>query len=289
MIIKNFYDEPTNTLTYLAYDDDSKDAIIVDPVLDYDPKASKANYSSAEELLNFINQSKLKVHYIFETHAHADHLTSAQYLKEKLPNAITAIHENIILVQETFKEVFNFNEAFDTEGEVFDQLLKDGEKLEAGSLKIEVIHTPGHTPACVSYLVNNKALFTGDALFMPDFGTGRCDFPKGSADDLYTSIHEKLYRLPDNIEVYVGHDYQPGGRDLKFKTTIGEEKSNNIQLRTETSRDEFVSFRNGRDKNLEAPKLLLPSIQVNAQNGIFPKADNNGVSYLKIPIKVVES
>jgi len=284
MKVQEFYDEKTNTLTYLVYDPSSKDALIIDPVLDYDPKSSKVQYRSAEELLDEAKKLGLNVHYIFETHAHADHLTSAQYLKEKIPNVVTAIHENIKLVQETFKGVFNFDDSFETEGKTFDMLLKDGEKIEAGTLKIDVIHTPGHTPACVSLLINDQAVFTGDALFMPDFGTGRCDFPKGSADDLYTSIHEKLYKLDDDVDVYVGHDYQPGGRELAFKSNIGEEKEKNLQLKASTSREEYVQFRTERDSTLEAPKLLLPSIQVNAQNGIFPKADKNGVSYLKIPI-----
>lgn len=285
MKIQEFYDEPTNTLTYLVFDEISKDAIIIDPVLDYDPKSSKINYTPVNALLDHINSLKLKVHYIFETHAHADHLTSAQYLKIKIPNVVTAIHENIKLVQQTFKAVFNFDESFETDGKAFDRLLKDGEIVEAGTLTIKVIHTPGHTPACASFVVNDKAVFTGDALFMPDFGTGRCDFPKGSAGDLYTSIHDKLYKLDDHIEVYVGHDYQPNGRKLAFKSTIGEEKASNIQLKSKTTRDEFVRFRTERDATLPAPKLLLPSIQINAQNGIFPKAEGNGVSYLKIPIR----
>ncbi len=288
MQVKDFYDEATNTLTYLVYDPTSKDAVIIDPVLDYDPKSSKIKYDSAKELLNSVQELGLQVHYILETHAHADHLTSAQFLKEKFPQAQTAIHENIILVQKTFKDVFNFDSSFDVEGKTFDRLLKDGEKIEAGVLKIDVIHTPGHTPACVSFLVNDKNLFTGDALFMPDFGTGRCDFPKGSADDLYTSIHEKIYQLSDDVVVYVGHDYQPGGRELKFKSTIGEEKKNNIQLTAVTTREQFVNFRTKRDEKLEAPKLLLPSIQVNAQNGKLPKAESNGVSYLKLPVTVIE-
>ncbi|NCN95577.1 MAG: MBL fold metallo-hydrolase [Bdellovibrionales bacterium] len=286
MRIKDFYNEPTNTLTYLVYDEESKDAVIIDPVLDYDLKASKVRHDSARGLLKVISDLGLRVHYILETHAHADHLTSAQFLKKELPDATTAIHENITLVQKTFKGIFNFDDSFETEGKTFDRLLKDGDRLEAGTVKVDVIHTPGHTPACVSFLVNEKAVFTGDALFMPDFGTGRCDFPKGSADDLYTSVHEKLYRLPDDVEVYVGHDYQPGGRELKFRTTIGAEKRENIQLKEDTTRSDYVKFRTERDSKLEAPKLLLPSIQVNAQNGIFPKPENNGVSYLKLPVRL---
>jgi glyoxylase-like metal-dependent hydrolase (beta-lactamase superfamily II) len=285
MKVQEFYHKSTNTLTYLVYDEQTKDALIIDPVLDYDPKTSKISHESVALQLKEVQRLKLTVHYIFETHAHADHLTSAQYLKLKIPGAITAIHENIKLVQETFKSVFNFDESFETEGKVFDKLLKDRDKIDAGSLKVDVIHTPGHTPACASLLVNKKAVFTGDALFMPDFGTGRCDFPKGSADDLYTSVHEKLYKLDDDVQVYVGHDYQPGGRELSFKSTIGEEKLKNVQLKLGTTRSEYVKFRTDRDASLEAPKLLLPSIQINSQNGIFPKPEDNGVSYLKIPIR----
>lgn len=285
MKIKEFYDEATFTLTYVVYDDKTKDAVIIDPVWNYEPYASKVSEESLKELMGFVKSNELNVHYILETHAHADHLTSAQLLKKELPQAQTAIHENIKAVQEVFKGLFNFGEEFDTKGEVFDKLLTDGEILKAGSINIEVLHTPGHTPACVSYLVNKEAVFTGDALFMPDFGTGRCDFPKGSAKDLYNSVHNKLYKLDDSVKVYVGHDYQPGGRDLEFVSTIGEEKKSNIQLKEDTSEADYVKFRETRDAGLMAPKLLLASIQVNAQNGILPKADDNGVSYLKMPVR----
>jgi glyoxylase-like metal-dependent hydrolase (beta-lactamase superfamily II) len=269
MKIQEFYDDVTFTLTYIAYDEFTKDAIIIDPVLDYDPQGSLVSKQSARQLLGFVDELKLNVHFILETHAHADHLTAAQFLKEKMPQAQAAIHENIKLVQEAFKGLFNFGDDFDTEGKVFDRLLKDNEEVKAGSLKFRVIHTPGHTPACVSYLVNDEALFTGDAIFMPDFGTGRCDFPKGSAEDLYDSIANKIYALADDVKIYVGHDYQPGGRELQFQTTVGQEKADNIHLKAETIKEEFVKFRNERDAGLKAPKLLLQSIQVNAQNGIF--------------------
>lgn len=285
MKVKEFYDAPTFTLTYVVYDEGSKDAIVIDPVLNYEPQSSKVSTKSLDELLTFIRGKELNLHYILETHAHADHLTSAQMLKTQFPQAVTAIHENIRLVQNTFKELFNFGDEFDTTGKNFDKLLKDKETLNAGSLTIKVMHTPGHTPACMSFLVNDKALFTGDALFMPDFGTGRCDFPAGSAKDLYRSVHNKIYKLADEVEVYVGHDYQPNGRNLEFKTTIGDEKATNIHLKIATIEEDFIKFREGRDKTLMAPRLLLASIQVNAQNGIFPPAENNGVSYLKLPIR----
>ncbi|MEZ4703994.1 MAG: MBL fold metallo-hydrolase [Bdellovibrionota bacterium] len=285
MKIQEFFDPATYTLTYVGFDPNTKDAVVIDPVLDYEPQGSSVSYGSAAKVLHFLDKEGLRVHYIMETHAHADHLTSAQYLKKTLPSAKTVIHENIRMVQSTFKDVFHFGDDFDTHGKAFDLLVKDGDQINAGSLSIGVIHTPGHTPACVSYLVNDQVVFTGDALFMPDFGTGRCDFPKGCAKDLYHSVHNKLYELSDHVKVYVGHDYQPGGRDLQFCSSIGEEKTSNIQLQAKTTEDEFVSFRTQRDKTLMAPKLLLASIQINIQNGQFPPKEENGVSYIKIPIR----
>ncbi len=285
MKVQEFYDAPTFTLSYLVFDEDTKDAVVIDSILNYDPKGSKISFESVNQLLSEIETKNLKVHYVLETHAHADHLTAAQVLKEKLPEVETAIHKNIQIVQETFKGVFNFGDDFDTTGKSFDLLLEDEQVLEAGTLKIKVLHTPGHTPACVSFLINEQALFTGDALFMPDFGTGRCDFPAGSAEDLYDSVHDKIYELDDSVEVYVGHDYQPNGRELAFKTTIGEQKEKNIQLTQSTSREDFVSCRKKRDANLAPPRLLLPSVQVNIQNGKLPPAEENEVSYLKIPIR----
>ena len=283
MKVKSFFDKDTYTLTYVAYDPNTKDAVINDPVLDYDPNSSTLSKESLNELLEFVNSEKLILHYSFETHAHADHITSAQELKTLFPDIKTAIHENIIEVQKTFETVFNLD--IDTEGRVFDLLLEDNKEYRAGSLNIKVLHTPGHTPACASLLVNEKSLFTGDALFMPDFGTGRCDFPKGSAKDLYHSIHNKIYKLPDDTEIYVGHDYQPNGRDLRFKTTVQESKEKNIQLKQATSEEDFIKFREARDKTLKAPRLLLPSIQVNIQNGQLNKAESNDISYLKLPLK----
>ena len=261
MKIKEFYDEPTFTLSYVAYDEETKDAVIIDPVLDYEPQGSTIAEETADKILGFVDELKLNVHFIIETHAHADHLTSAQYLKGKLPQAITVIHENIKIVQSTFKDIFNFDDSFDVEGKTFDRLVKDNDVLEAGSLKIKALHTPGHTPACTSYLINEKALFTGDAIFMPDFGTGRCDFPAGSAEDLYNSITTKIFSLPDETEIYVGHDYQPNGRDLEFKTTVGDQKTSNVHIKEDISKEEFLKFRTARDKTLMAPKLLLASVQ----------------------------
>jgi glyoxylase-like metal-dependent hydrolase (beta-lactamase superfamily II) len=225
----------------------------------------------------------LKVHYILETHAHADHLSGAQVLKAKLPNAKVGIGAKITEVQKVFKGFFNLDAEFKTDGSQFDFLLEEGKAVAAGALKVETLFTPGHTPACASYMIGDT-VFTGDALFMPDYGTGRCDFPAGSADDLYTSI-QKLYKLPDATRVFVGHDYMPNGRPVAFESTIGIEKRNNIQITAETTRNEFVTFRNSRDKTLAAPRLLLPSVQVNIDAGCLPKPEPNGARYLKTPVK----
>lgn len=282
--VKEFFDNDTWTLTYIVYDSETKDAVILDPVWDYDPASSKMTSRSAQLVLDFISNTNLKVHYILETHAHADHVSGSQILKRNLPEAKIGIGAKITEVQKVFKDVFNLDSKFKTDGSQFDILLEEGKTLHAGSLKIETLFTPGHTPACSSYIIGD-AVFTGDALFMPDYGTGRCDFPAGSADQLFTSVHEKIYKLPDHFRVFVGHDYMPNGRPLAFESTIAEEKSKNIQLNHETSREKFVDFRKNRDKTLAAPRLLIPSVQINIDAGHLPQPQNNGASYLKIPVK----
>lgn len=282
--VKEFFDPATWTLTYVVYHKKTNDAVIIDPVWDYDPATSKMSSQSAEQVIDFVMKNDLKVHYILETHAHADHVTGAQILKEKLPTAKIGIGAKITEVQKVFKNVFNLDSNFNTDGKQFDLLLEEGKTLKAGALNIETIYTPGHTPACSSYIIGD-AVFTGDALFMPDYGTGRCDFPAGSADQLYTSVHEKLYKLPAEFRVFVGHDYLPNGRELAFETTIGEEKAKNIQLNQDTSRHHFVESRNRRDKTLAAPRLLLPSVQLNIDAGKLPQPEHNGSRYLKIPLK----
>lgn len=282
--VKEFFDQATWTLTYVVYDDMSRDAVIIDPVWDYDPAASRLSTASAEEVAAFVKEEKLKVHYILETHAHADHVSGSQILKGFYPEAKVGIGANITEVQKVFKGVFDLDAAFPTDGSQFDILLEEGKILKAGALEIKTLFTPGHTPACASYVISD-AVFTGDALFMPDYGTGRCDFPAGSAAALYESVHEKLYSLPDHYKVYVGHDYLPGGRKLQFQSTIGQEKAHNIQLNAKTTREEFVHFRSTRDRSLSAPKLLLPSVQINIDAGHLPKPAANGIPYLKIPIR----
>ncbi|MBY0412953.1 MAG: MBL fold metallo-hydrolase [Bdellovibrionales bacterium] len=270
MDVQHFFDKDTSTLTYIVYDAKTRDAIIIDPVLDLDMSSGIVANKSLKSVVDFIKLHNLHPHFCLETHAHADHLSSAQLLKEYYPNIKIAISERIQKVQKTFKDIFHFDESFKTNGSQFDKLILDNEEFFAGSIKIKAIPTPGHTPACTSFHINNM-LFTGDALFVEDGGTGRCDFPDGSAGDLYQSVHEELYSLPDNTIVFTGHDYQPGGRELRFETTIGVSKRHNSHLKSETKKDDYVKFRQDRDKTLSAPKLLYPSIQVNINAGVIPK------------------
>ena len=282
MIVQHFYDLETFTLSYVIFDELTKDAIIIDSVLNFDPPSGKVEDTSAQTLVSFIKKHHLVIHYILETHAHADHLSASQILKQSFPAAKIAISSHISIVQDTFRAIFNIGHFKDVYGG-FDTLLHDNEAFQAGSILITPFATPGHTPACMSFLIGNN-LFTGDVLFMPDYGTGRCDFPKGSASDLYESV-KKLYQLPDETHVFVGHDYRPNGRELMFQTTIGESKKNNIQLKLTTLKEEFINFRSTRDKTLAPPRLLFPSIQVNIAAGKLPDKEENGVSYLKLPLR----
>jgi glyoxylase-like metal-dependent hydrolase (beta-lactamase superfamily II) len=284
MQIRPFYDPATYTLTYLVWDPASKDAVVIDPVLDYDPLASQTTTESVDELAAAIEELGLKLRWVLETHAHADHLSSSQILKQRF-GAPVAIGARITEVQQTFKHVFDMGSEFATDGSQFDRLLQNGEVLEAGTLKIEVIPTPGHTPACVTFKIED-AIFTGDALFMHDYGTGRCDFPRGSAAALYDSIHDNLYTLPDDTRVFVGHDYQPGGRPVAWETTIGKSKAENPQLRGDTSKQQFVEFREARDKTLRPPRLIFQSVQVNIDAGHVPEAHANEIRYLRLPLNL---
>ncbi len=283
MKIQHFYDPATYTLTYVVWDEATHDAVVIDPVLDYEPGASQTTTASVDAVSRFLERESLALRWVLETHAHADHLSASQILKQR-HGAGVAIGARITEVQATFQGLFDLGPEFRADGSQFDRLLADGEVLAAGSLAVRVIATPGHTPACVSYLVGD-ALFTGDALFIEDYGTGRCDFPRGSADDLYASI-QRLYALPDATRVFVGHDYQPGGRALRWETTLGASKRENVQLRAETTRDAYVTFRKGRDATLAAPRLLFPSVQVNVNAGLLPKPHANGRRYLHVPINL---
>jgi len=280
--VQTFFDPTTYTLTYVVYDPESRDAVIVDPVLDYDVLGSRTSTLNADKVIAFAKGKELQVGWVLETHAHADHLSSSQYLKNQL-GAKVAIGARIREVQEVFKGAFDLPPSFPTDGRQFDRLLADGEVLQVGSLAVRTIATPGHTPACVTFEIGGD-LFTGDALFMDDYGTGRCDFPRGSAAALYESIHSKLYALPDATRVFVGHDYQPGGREVRWETSIGRSKAANPQLRAETSAAEFIEFREARDRTLAPPRLIFQSVQVNVDAGRLPEAHANGRRYLKLPI-----
>ena len=287
MNIETFFDPATSTLTYVVFDPKTRDAVVIDPVLDYDPLSSSTSTASVERVETFLRKQDLKLRFVLETHAHADHLSGSQYLKRRF-DARVAIGAAITEVQKVFAEIFDIGPSFSPDGSQFDKLLADGERLRAGSLEVEVIATPGHTPACVTYRIGD-AVFTGDALFIEDYGTGRCDFPRGSADALYTSVHERLYALPDATRVFVGHDYQPNGRPVRSDTTIGRSKEANVQLRASTSREEFVKHRNERDASLAAPRLLFPSVQVNIDAGRLPKPHANGRRYLTIPLNLKQA
>lgn len=279
--IRAFFHEPTFTVSYLVWDPASKRAAIIDSVLDFDTKSGRTGTHSAETILAAARAQGLTVDWLMETHAHADHLSAAPYLKRET-NAPIVIGEHITAVQRVFKDVFNLDDVA-TDGAPFDRLVAEGDVLKLGDLDIEVLHTPGHTPACVSYVIGD-AVFVGDTMFMPDFGTARADFPGGDARTLYRSIR-KLLALPPQTRVFLCHDYKAPGRDVfAWETTVAEERARNVHVRDGVSEDAFVAMREARDKTLEMPALLLPSIQVNIRAGEFPPAEDNGVRYLKLPI-----
>lgn len=281
--IQAFFDEATNTVTYLVTDPATRHTAIIDPVLDYDHRSGKATHESADRVLDAAREQDLNIVWILETHAHADHLSAAPYL-HKQSGAPIVIGEYIRDVQTIFSPVFNIDDV-SGDGSEFNRLLRDGETIALGELSIEVIHTPGHTPACVSYRIGD-AVFVGDTLFMPDYGTARADFPGGSARTLYQSI-QRLLALPAETRLFMCHDYKAPGRDyFAWESTVAEQRKRNIHVRDGISEAEFVSMREKRDATLAAPKLLLPSIQVNIRAGHLPPAESNGVSYLKIPVRL---
>ncbi len=280
--IKTFFDEATFTATHVVWDPESRMAAIVDSVKDYDPKSGRTTTASADAVIDFVKTQGLTVEWILETHVHADHLTAAPYLKTKLGGKI-AIGAHIDQVQNVFKKVFHAEESFATDGRQFDRLLGDGDSFTIGKLEAKVMHTPGHTPACATYVVGNAA-FVGDTLFMPDFGTARCDFPGGDARQLYKSI-KKILALPPETRLFLCHDYKAPGRDrYSWETTVAAECRENIHVHDGVSEDDFVSMRSERDKQLDMPVLILPSVQVNMRGGDMPPPEDNGVSYLKIPV-----
>lgn len=280
-VVKAFFDEATFTVTYVVSDPTTARAAIIDPVLDFDPTSGRTSTASADQVIEYVKDNDLAVDWILESHVHADHISGAPYLKEQLGGQM-AIGSNVTAVQSTFKSVFNLAELA-TDGSQFDRLFDDGDTFRVGSIEGRVIATPGHTPACVTYVIGNTA-YVGDTLFMPDFGTARTDFPGGSAPQLYDSI-QKILALPDDTRLFMCHDYKAPGRDVySWETTVAEQRDANVHINRTVSKADFVSMREGRDSELGMPKLLLPAIQVNVRAGRFPEPENNDVRYLKIPV-----
>ncbi|MBL8951740.1 MAG: MBL fold metallo-hydrolase [Myxococcaceae bacterium] len=281
MHIEPFFDERTSTLTYVVFDEATKEAAVIDPVLDYEPAGGKLWTESVERVAHFIDGHGLKPGWVLETHVHADHLSGSQWLKKRY-GAKVAVSERITEVQAAFAPVFGLD-GFVADGHPFDQLLADGQLLRIGGLTLEARATPGHTPACMSFVVGD-AVFTGDALFLDDVGVGRCDFPKGSADALYDSVTRRIFTLPDATRIFAGHDYPPPGRGWKASTTVGQAKAANVQLKSSNTKEEFVARRTARDRTLTPPRLLYPSLQVNMIAGQLPEPRANGRRYLCTPI-----
>jgi glyoxylase-like metal-dependent hydrolase (beta-lactamase superfamily II) len=281
-LVQGFFDEATNTVSYVVSDPATQKCAIVDSVLDYDPAAGRTNTRSADILIDYVRQQGLTLDWILETHVHADHLSAAPYIKEKLGGRL-GIGENITVVQSTFGKIFNAGTEFQRDGSQFDNLFKDGDIFKLGSIDAYAMHTPGHTPACVTYVIGDAA-FIGDTLFMPDYGTARADFPGGDARQLYRSIRRVL-SLPPATRLFLCHDYKAPGRDkYVWETTVAEERAHNVHVKDGVTEDEFVAMRTARDKQLGAPKLIIPSIQVNMNAGHFPPPDEDGNVYLKVPL-----
>ena len=283
--VEVFFDPATFTYSYVVTDPTSKRCAIIDSVLDYDPAAGRTSYASADRLIAYVREQHLHVDWLLETHVHADHLSAAPYLKRELGGQL-AIGENITVVQNTFGKLFNAGTEFATDGRQFDHLFKDGDTFQIGSLEARAIHTPGHTPACMTYLIGDAG-FVGDTLFMPDYGTARCDFPGGDARTLFQSIH-RLFSLPDDTRLFMCHDYKaPGRDDFRFQTTVAEQRAHNVHVHDGIGEAEFVAMRSARDATLGMPMLILPSVQVNMRAGQLPPAEANGTRYLKIPLDVL--
>lgn len=281
--VKAFFDEATNTVSYIVRDPSTNICAIIDPVLDFDQKSGRTSTKSADKIAGHVEAHGLGVAWILETHAHADHLTAAPYLQQLLGGKI-AIGEHIGDVQKVFQKTFNLDPDFPVDGAQFDHLFEDGDEFLVGKLKGRVMHTPGHTPACVTYIIEDAA-FVGDTLFMPDYGTARCDFPGGNARTLYRSIRRLLTELPGDMRLFLCHDYKaPGREDYAWETTVAEQRAQNIHVHDGVGEEDFVTMREARDKTLSMPQLILPSIQVNIRAGHFPDVEDNGVSYLKLPL-----
>lgn len=280
--VKAFFDEATFTVSYLVREPEGRACAIIDSVLDYDQAAGRTDTSSADEIIRYVKENDLNVEWLLESHVHADHLSAAPYLQEKLGGKI-GIGHNITMVQDTFGKVFNEGTEFQRDGSQFDALFTEGDSLHIGQMRGDVLETPGHTPACLTFVIEDAA-FVGDTLFMPDFGTARCDFPGGSSETLYQSI-QKILSLPDSTRIFVGHDYKAPGRDeFAWETTVGEQKALNIHIGKGRPVEEFVAMRDARDATLSMPRLILPSLQVNMRGGRMPEPDAQGDVFLKVPI-----
>ncbi len=284
-VIRTFFDEPTFTATHVVHDPATRRAAIIDPVQDFDQAAGRTSHGSADALVAYVREQDLTIEWLLETHAHADHLSDAPYLKQQLGGTLV-IGREIVTVQNVFADVFNEPASFKRDGSQFDRLMGDGEAFALGNLGAIALHVPGHTPACLAYVIGD-AVFVGDTLFMPDYGSARADFPGGDARTLYRSIR-RLMQMPDETRVFLCHDYKAPGREtFVWETTIGAERAKNVHVHDGISEDEFVAMREARDKTLGMPRLILPSIQVNIRAGHLPEPDDNGVSYLKLPLNLL--
>ena len=284
-IVTAFFDEATFTISYVVQDPNSKSCAVIDSVLDFDYSSGRTDTKSADEIIEFVRKNDLQVEWLLESHVHADHLSAAPYIQERVGGKI-GIGDRIKIVQDTFGKVFNEGTEFQRDGSQFDQLFVEGDSFHIGQLRGDVLHTPGHTPACLTYVIDDAA-FVGDTLFMPDFGTARCDFPGGSSETLYASI-QKILALPDDTRIFVGHDYKAPGRDeYAWETTVGEQKTKNIHVGEGKSKEEFVEMRDTRDATLAMPKLIIPSLQVNMRAGQMPPADEQGDVFLKVPVNKI--
>ncbi|MDO8332630.1 MAG: MBL fold metallo-hydrolase [Pseudomonas sp.] len=283
--VEAFFDPATFTYSYVVSDPQSKRCAIVDPVLDYDPAAGRTSHASADRLIAYVREQGLTLDWLLETHVHADHLSAAAYIKQALGGRL-AIGAQITQIQTTFGTLFNAGDEFATDGRQFDQLFSDGDSFSVGSIVARVLHTPGHTPACLTYVIGDAA-FIGDTLFMPDYGTARCDFPGGDARTLYQSI-QKLFALPDSSRLFMCHDYKAPGRDQHlYQSSVAEQRAHNVHAHAGIEEDAFVAMRRARDASLGMPVLILPAVQVNMRGGELPPAESNGVRYLKVPLNVL--
>lgn len=282
--VKAFFHDQSYTVSYVVTEPDGNHCAIIDPVLDFDPRSGRTATTAADEIVSYLTQRSLIVDWILETHVHADHLSAAPYIQSTMGGQL-GIGEYITEVQDLFKNLFNAEPGFTADGRQFDQLLSGGDRISVGSMEIEVLHTPGHTPACVTYIVGDAA-FVGDTLFMPDYGTARTDFPGGDAKELYRSI-KKVLSLPPLTRLFMCHDYAPNGREYAWETTVAAQRAMNIHVRDGVSEDDFVEMRTQRDLDSDLPALLIPSIQVNMRAGHMPPPESNGITYLKIPLNTL--